>query len=567
MLSLKNLSINAKLSLLVTVAAAVAMLLSCAAFAVNDYLMIRTAKLRQLSALAGVLGDNSTAALSFQDPGVGKEILSSLQMQPTIRIASLYDVDGRLLATYRAKPGVGSPPPSPEALGSHYADDNSLCLTQPIVEDGARLGTIYLSADMSDLYEQLFQYINIVSVVMIVSLGGAILLSSRLQRIISLPIVRLAATAQQISAEGDYSIRVCKEADDELGTLYDAFNRMLDRIQLGKEELQEAHDELELRVQQRTRQLSLANRELSREIGERKRTEGELEHTHQKLIGAARQAGMAEIATGVLHNVGNVLNSVNVSSTIARDRLRNSRLADLVRAVDLLGEHQEDLARFLTEDEKGQLLPSFLAMLAEHLCQEQESVLEELQSLTKNVDHIKTIVSTQQSYAGAAGMVELVSLVDLIEDALKIKQSALDKYAIEVIRDFENLPAVHVEKQKLLQILINLMTNAKDSLVESPIADKQLTVRILRPTEDRVRIEVSDNGVGIANDELTRIFSHGFTTKHDGHGFGLHASANAAREIGGCLSAGSEGPDRGATFIVELPFHAVDADVVASPAR
>ena len=218
--SLKNLSINTKLNLLVTVAAAVAMLLSCGAFAVNDYLMIRTNKLRKLSTLASVLGDNSTAALTFQDPGVGEEILSSLRMQPTIRLASLYDVDNRLFATYQTEPAVGSPPPSPKATGFHYADDNSLSLTQPIVEDGQRIGTIYLSADMSDLYEQLFQYVNIVAVVMIVSLGGSILLSSRLQRIIALPIVRLAGTAQQISAEGDYSIRVCKEADDELGTLF-----------------------------------------------------------------------------------------------------------------------------------------------------------------------------------------------------------------------------------------------------------------------------------------------------------------------------------------------------------
>ena len=559
--SLKDLSINTKLNLLVTVAAAVAMLLSCGAFAVNDYLMIRAAKFRQLSTLAGVLGDNSTAAVRFQDSVVGEEILSSLRMQPTIRGACLYDTDGRVFARYQRRPDFGNPPPSPRIFGFHFDDDNSLSLTQPIIEDDEPIGVIYLSAETSDLNDQLLQYVNIVAIVMIVSLVGSFLLSSRLQRVISVPIMRLAGTAQQISSEGDYSIRVHKDARDELGTLYDEFNSMLDRIQRGEQELQKAHDELEIRVQQRTGQLSQANLELSREIGERKRTQDELENTHQQLVETARQAGMAEIASGVLHNVGNVLNSVNVSCTLASDRLRESKLTDLTRAVDLMNEHANDLGTFITADKQGRLLPGFFTMLSEHLCQERDAVLQELKTLSKNIDHVKTIVAMQQSYAGVAGIVETVSLAELVEDALRMKLSTFDKYGIEVVREFEELPEVRVEKQKLLQILVNLISNAKDALVESPNAEKRLSVRIKRPEDDHMLIEVSDNGTGIAQENLTRIFSHGFTTKHHGHGLGLHTSANAAKEMGGGLRAESEGPNRGATFIIELPYSAVEVAV------
>ena len=136
---------------------------------------------------------------------------------------------------------------------------------------------------------------------------------------------------------------------------------MLDQIQRSERELQQAHDELEIRVEERTRELSHANLQLSNEIGERKRAETELEAVHQQLVEAARKAGMAEVATGVLHNVGNVLNSINVSATLVADRLRNSKLYELTRALDLMNQHAADLGTYLTQDERGKRVPGFCA--------------------------------------------------------------------------------------------------------------------------------------------------------------------------------------------------------------
>lgn len=573
MRSLRDSSINTKLNLLAAVAGGVALLLSCGAFAVNDYLMIRDSKIRQLQTMAEVLGSNSTAALEFDRPDEVAELLRSLQKQPTIQNACLYDRQGKVFARYHKEGLPHCMVAEPGPAGYKFAEDGSLDYTQHVFQDGELVGTIYLCASMTDLYAQLFSYVKIVAVVMVVSLAGSILLSSRLQRVISVPILRLAETVQKISTGGDYSIRVEKGADDELGSLYDEFNGMLDRIQRGEKELQRAHDELEIRVQQRTGQLSRANLELSREVAERKRAEEELEGLHRTLVETARQAGMAEIATGVLHNVGNVLNSINVSATLTVDRLRHLKLSDLSRAVGMLGQHTADLPDFLSRDHKGKLLPEFLAMLAEHLQQERQTMLEELATLTKNVDHVKTIVAMQQSYAGVAGMVETASLDELIEDALKLNSSSFEKYSIQLVRDYAELPQVRVEKQKLLQLLVNLITNAKDSLVESTAPDKRLTVRVmgpvedlgpaedLGPVEDTLRIEVADNGIGIPPEDLARVFSHGFTTKRRGHGFGLHSSANAAKEMGGRLSAESEGTGRGATFVVVLPYNPVEVPV------
>jgi len=559
--SLKDFSINTKLHLLVLVTGGAALLLSSAAFVINDVNLIRSSKVQQLSALAKVLGFNTTAALTFDDPTTASELLSSLSLQPSVRFACVYNARGQVFATYRSEKAGDFSPPPPAEDGHEFTAGGYLEVTQRVVHDGEKVGTVYIRATMDDLYDQMIRYGKIVVAVMVVSLGVAILLSSRLQRIISAPILHLAHTAQTISAQHDYSIRVQKEANDELGTLYDEFNAMLDQTQRYEKELQKAHDQLEVRVEQRTRQLSQANRELSKEVAERKRAEKELEAVHRQLLETARRAGMAEIATGVLHNVGNVLNSINVSATLVADRLRNSKLADLTRALNLMNQHAAHLGTFLTEHEKGKQLPGFLYLVASHLGRERGMMLEELQSLTKNIDHIKTIVAMQQSYAGVAGVVETVSLADLLDDALQLNTSSFEKYGIELVRDYADLPEVRVEKQKLLQILVNLVTNGKDALMESGQHGRRLTARIRTSGaegQEKVFIDILDNGIGIPPENLTRIFSHGFTTKKHGHGFGLHSSANAAKELGGKLTAHSDGPGQGAAFTVELPLTPVE---------
>jgi PAS domain S-box-containing protein len=289
------------------------------------------------------------------------------------------------------------------------------------------------------------------------------------------------------------------------------------------------------------------------DITESKLSEAALEKAHKELVETSRQAGMAEVATSVLHNVGNVLNSVNVASTCLADSLRKSKAANLSKVATMLREHEGDLGTFLTSDAKGKQIPGYLAQLAEHLSAEQAAALKELAQLQKNIEHIKDIVSMQQSFAKVSGATETLQVSDLVEDALRMNSSSFARHDIQVIKDFESMPSLAVEKHKVLQILVNLVRNAKHACDDSGRTEKQLTIRVCQQGE-AARITISDNGIGIPSENLTRIFAHGFTTKKNGHGFGLHSSALAAKELGGSLSASSDGPDRGATFILELPL-------------
>jgi PAS domain S-box-containing protein len=302
-----------------------------------------------------------------------------------------------------------------------------------------------------------------------------------------------------------------------------------------------------------------------RDITEAKRAEAELRQIHRQLLDTSRRAGMAEVATGVLHNVGNVLNSVNVSATLVSDLVRRSKSPNVAKLRDLFAQHRENLAAFLTSDPKGVLVPAYLGTLADALAKEQGTILSELEHLHKNIGHIKDIVAMQQNYAKTSGVVETVSVPDLVEDALRMNAGSLARHDVDVVREYEGRPVITVEKNKVLQILVNLIRNAKYACDESGRTEKLITVRI-RTDQDGVAISVADNGVGIHPDHLTRIFAHGFTTRREGHGFGLHSGALAARELGGSLVACSEGPGKGATFVLALPFNPKSADERDQPA-
>ncbi len=287
------------------------------------------------------------------------------------------------------------------------------------------------------------------------------------------------------------------------------------------------------------------------DITARKAAEAEMKRLNQELVSASRQAGMAEIATGVLHNVGNVLNSVNVSANLVVDQLRRSKTASLVRAVRLLTDHQADLGTYLTSDPKGRQVPPFLSAIAAELTNEQAAISGELQSLQASIDHVKQIVAMQQAYAKVSGVTEPVIPSELVEDALRMLAGPLTRHQIIVEREFPVLSAILTDRHKVLQILVNLINNARQAMESKPDG-RRIIVRLVA-AGPLVRFEITDNGVGIPAQNLARIFNHGFTTKKSGHGFGLHSCANAAKELGGALSVRSDGPGLGATFILELP--------------
>lgn len=288
------------------------------------------------------------------------------------------------------------------------------------------------------------------------------------------------------------------------------------------------------------------------DVTQHKLAEAKLLAVHRQLLEASRQAGMAEVATNVLHNVGNVLNSVNISASLLSQRLRQSRIEYVAKAATLLSQPPQQLARFLTEDSKGKSLPGYLGQLAEALTQEKSDMENEVDSLVKNIEHIKNIVAMQQSLAKPGGVVEEVEPKELVEDAVQINVAALERYGIRLIRDYQPAPRIMVDRHKVLQILVNLVSNAGNAL-DNTVSDKTLVLSVSAPDPEHVRIQVRDNGAGIAAENLCRVFSQGFTTRKNGHGFGLHSGANAAKELGGSLWAESGGLGKGATFTLELP--------------
>jgi signal transduction histidine kinase len=290
------------------------------------------------------------------------------------------------------------------------------------------------------------------------------------------------------------------------------------------------------------------------DITERKQAEVKLAEAHRELITTSRQAGMAEVATSVLHNVGNVLNSVNIAANLISETLKKSKSANIARVAALMREHEADLGEYMMNDPKGKQVPEYLTKLAEHLATEQNSVLKESESLRQHIEHIKNIVAMQQSYAKVSGVTEIVKVADLVEDALRLNAGGLGRNSIHLVREFDpHVPEISVEKHKVLQILVNLIRNANHACNESGREEKRLTVRVSNGGET-VYVSIADNGVGIPPENLTRIFNHGFTTRKGGHGFGLHSGALAAKEMGGALVARSEGPGKGATFTLELPL-------------
>jgi signal transduction histidine kinase len=322
-------------------------------------------------------------------------------------------------------------------------------------------------------------------------------------------------------------------------------------------ELKKSRDLLEAEVQNRTAELATTNHTLRQEIEERARMQGEIDKIHKQLLEQSREAGMAEVATSVLHNVGNVLNSINVSATLVADLVRRSKAPRVGKVCELLDQHRADLGSYLTEDAKGRMIPTYLANLAESLDVEQKTIVAELDDLQKNIDHVKDIVAMQQNYAKTSGVMETVSLPDLVEDALRMNMGSLARHQIEIAREYQARPVITVEKNKALQILVNLIRNAKYACDESGRTDKRITLRTTA-TERGVDIAVVDNGVGILAENRTRIFAHGFTTRKHGHGFGLHSGALAAKEMGGSLDVHSDGPGRGAAFTLHLPFAPVE---------
>ena len=505
-----------------------ALVVACGTLFALQLYFFRRDFVNDLATTAEIVSHSSEGAITLHDDDAGRRILEALSAKPQITAAAILLRDGSTLAAVGDAHGFEPRDKIPETGVSD--DGTDLLYTFKIFSGAERLGALYLHADYRSACMRLYPlYGGILVFVIATSFLAAMLVSRRLERLILDPIAKLAETARHITAYDDYSVRAEKLGADELGSFTDSFNSMLEQI----------HSR---------------DRALRHEIAERKRAEQELQKVHAQLVAASRQAGMAEVATGVLHNVGNVLNSVNVSTTLLGERLAQSRAANLGKAAALLRSKNGSLANFLTDDPKGRMLPAYLSELGEHLDTERTEALGELELLNRNIAHIKDIVSRQQCYARTSGPTEPLSAASLVEDALSLNAGVLERHGVTVVRHFEAVPPVEADKHKALQILVNVFRNAMHAMDEAGGPRKTLTIGIRARGENAVEISVADTGVGIAPENLTRIFSLGFTTRREGHGFGLHSAALAAQQMGGRLAASSDGPGRGAQFALTLPL-------------
>lgn len=324
-------------------------------------------------------------------------------------------------------------------------------------------------------------------------------------------------------------------------------------------QLKEANSELEaskVKILQKNQELEASNTNLHVEMDQRKKAEAEKEKLYQQLMNASRQAGMADVASSVLHNVGNVLNSINVSTDTLLKTLKKPMVGDVCRIASMFHEHQDNLQEFLTADPKGKQIPSYLSLVAESLSGSHQTIQGELDSLVKKVDHIKQVIMSQQDIARAGNIREPVSSEDLMEQALLMGLPEPDKYLITVVREYSPVPTIMTDRHQVLQVLVNLITNAKNAMVEHSGGTRCLTLRVsvFSGRNPAVRFEVADTGGGIKQENLPKLFAQGFTTRKAGHGLGLHSAAIVAKNLGGALQAQSRGEGQGATFVLDLPL-------------
>lgn len=266
---------------------------------------------------------------------------------------------------------------------------------------------------------------------------------------------------------------------------------------------------------------------------------------------------MANVASTVLHNVGNVLNSVNVAGKVLEDLARQSSVVLIHRMSNLLKEHDEDWMTFLSEDPKGKKIIPFLKKIGEPLLEEQQTLLKEIQGLQRHLSHVRHIILSHQAMARDHGWVEPVAIEELLEQAIELSFEPRDFVWVTIRREYCQIPPVLVDKNQVLQILVNLFRNAKQAMQQFPQPMHTFTLSTRRHVDlpyHKVEVIVQDTGVGIAPEHVNRMFTRGFTTKKEGNGIGLHSSARTLEKLGGSLSVYSAGTGLGATFTITVPI-------------
>lgn len=537
-------TLKRQLTRLVMIIAFVALAVSLIAYSYRQYISQKTSLLDNTNLLAKIIGDNSNTALAFNDPEDAKNVLNSLHNNKSVIAACLYDQAGTLFTSYVAKESKTYDCP-PVQTSSHTFDLKSLKVFEGIIYDGKQLGTIFIHSNLDNLYGLLSELLITALIIIILAMIFAYIMTSKMQKRITKPLGDLTLMTRKYTEDNESNFgEIPSGSFMEVEALFESLTQMITRIKTREDE----RDAAEARIKD-------LNATLENKVIQRTK---ELEQAQKAMLEQAHHSGMAQVATGVLHNVGNVLNSVNISAKIIHDKVTESKISGFEQSLKLIKDNMNNLDNFFNVDPRGKKLLEYMTNLVDYTRSENKELLEEATSLNKNTEHIKVIVAMQQTYAKKGGLQNEETLNELVDNALQINMAALDRHQVTVEKDYAVLPNVLTDRNKVLQILINLMSNAKYAMDKTDDPMKLLKIVTEKVDDNQVAVRIIDNGIGIPKENLNKIFQHGFTTKKDGHGFGLHSSANAAKQLGGSLQVNSSG--KGAEFILQIPIRTNEQD-------
>jgi len=504
MRAFSDISIKRKLTFIIMVTSTVALLLAGAAYVTYDVLTLRDAMVRNVTMLSEIIGANSTADLVFGDQKSAEENLAKLGFNPHIVASCIYGKEGEVFASYLRKDMAGKLSlPSLREDGHHFGSD-SLTQFRRIYLDNKPVGAVYLQYDLNELRSRVQRFVVIVIIIMLAASCVAFLLSSRLQRVISEPLLNLTETAKKISREKNFSLRAKKHGQDEIGILIDGFNDMLAQIQERDTKLARHSEQLEEVVASRTTELKRANEELRAQIEERERIEEELFRTrHLESLGI--------LAGGIAHDFNNLLTAIMGNTSLAK----------------MFTEPGNKIYTRLEEVEKASLRARDLT--------------QQLLTFSK----------------GGAPIKKVTSIADVICDSTRFALRGSNTHCKFVIAD--DLWPVEVDEGQISQVISNLAINADQAMSEGGMVNITVENVTLHqgqiatlPPGKYIRIAIEDSGIGIAAEHLSKIFTPYFTTKQKGSGLGLATSYSIINKHGGVIAVTSE-VGTGTTFRIYLP--------------
>ncbi len=503
-MNIDDISIKRKLIFIIMLTSTVVLLLASVAFLVNDLITFRNSMIYDLETLARIIGTNSSAAIVFNDQKGAEDVLAALSAKPRLSAAYIYKDDGRILASYvrdRAKPRKA--PVMFKGRSAAFKQDH-LFVAQPVILDGNIIGSVSLLYDLDEMYARIRSYVGIVAFITLFASVIAFFLSSRLQGVISGPILKLAETARTISRKKSYSLRAEKHGRDEIGTLIDGFNEMLSQIQERDAILERHREYLEEQVAQRTAELSSANEDLRKEMVERARTEDEL-------LKARRLESIGLLAGGIAHDFNNLLTAIVGNISLSK----------------MFVNPEEKVFKRLNEAEKA-------SMRARDLTQQ-------LLTFSK----------------GGAPIKRTASIAELLIDSASFALSGSNvkcEFALP-----EDLWSVEIDEGQISQVVNNVIINADHAMTEGGMVRVKAENTVL---DDKiglplnaghyVKISIEDQGTGIPEEHLPKIFDPYFTTKAKGSGLGLTTCYSIIKRHEGLITVESK-VGAGTTFYIYLP--------------